>query len=187
MISKLIKIIYLYEVSPNVPNVIFGGNFHLQEGDEFHVQKFSTLLYSVPHPPPTKRCKLKRVITWASWDTPLSRPPLNTHNTIIDIVCHKGIIATAWWSLLKMDCHFWITEKVCGKVIKNIAPLSNIKALLIMSTTPERPKAVVLYNPLPLSYSIHFIFSPESFKEYSELLTILERNRNIDERKTWQM
>ena len=53
-----------------------------------------------------------------------------------------------------------------------------------MSTTPERPKAVVLYNPLPLSYSIHFIFSPESFKEYSELLTILERNRNIDERKT---
>ena len=182
MISKLIKIIYLYEVSPNVPNVIFGGNFHLQEGDEFHVQKFSTLLYSVPHPPPTKRCKLKRVITWASWDTLLSRPPLNTHNTIIDIVCHKGIIATAWWSLLKMDCHFWITEKVCGKVIKNIAPLSNIKALLIMSTTPQRPKAVVLYNPLPLSYSIHFIFSPESFKEYSELLTILERNRNIDER-----
>lgn len=59
-----------------------------------------------------------------------------------------------------MDCHFLITEKVCGKVIKNIAPLSNIKALLIMSTTPERPKAVVLYNPLPLAYSIHFIFSP---------------------------
>lgn len=53
-----------------------------------------------------------------------------------------------------------------------------------MSTTPQRPKAVVLYNPLPLSYSIHFIFSPESFKEYSELLTILERNKNIDERKT---
>ena len=156
------KILYLYEVSPNVPNVIFGGNFHLQEGDEFHVQKFSTLLYSVPSlpPPPTKRCKLKRVITWHLEIPHSPRPPLNTHKTIIDIVCHKGIIATAWWSLLKMDCHFLITEKVCGKVIKNIAPLSNIKALLIMSTTPERPKAVVLYNPLPLSYSIHFIFSP---------------------------
>ena len=58
---------------------------------------------------------------------------------------------------------------------------------LIMSTTPERPKAVVLYNPLPLSYSIHFIFSPGQFKEYSELLTILGRKSNIDEGKTKQM